>query len=147
MSSSHRPHVRYASSKTKAAAVGSLAFDGDNGSMASAVEVLHMKIDDISTADTEYVVAPVAGDIIACRSVVYGTLATAASVLSFTIGGVAVTGGDITVATGGAAGDVDSSAPTAANTVAVGDYVSCTTSGASTNAHPVAVEVVIQRSS
>ena len=56
------------------------------------------------------------------------------------IAGVPVTNGAITVAfSGSAAGDVDSSTPSAANVISTGEAIEIETDGASTNA----VEVVL----
>ena len=144
---SHSETVKYDSPKTKSISCGSVSLNGDNGVLGSAIEVIPMRIADISTASVEHAVCPVAGTVIAVRSVLYGAIATADADLTFSINGVAITNGVITVAnSGSAAGDVDVAVPTGANTVAVGDYVSCATDGASTNAVPVAVHLVVRRS-
>lgn len=91
-------------------------------------------IDDVSTAASFWVPVPVAGTITRIDSVINGAIATADAALTFEIGGVAVTGGAITVAySGSAAGDVDTATPTAANTLAAGGSIECITDGASTN--------------
>lgn len=88
------------------------------------------------------VVAPVAGTIVAIRSVISGALATGDATLTAAIGGVAVTGGVITITqAGSAAGDVDAVLPSAANTVAVGDVVSVTVGG--TNSASVGASVLL----
>jgi hypothetical protein len=75
-------------------------------------------------------VATVAGDITRLFSVIDGALTTGDATLTLKINGVAVTTGVITVTqAGSAAGDVDSCAPTAARTVAIGDVVSLTVGG------------------
>lgn len=95
--------------------------------------LVQTRLADISTASSAYAVAPVAGKIVKITSVIDGAITLVDAILSHTIGGVAITGGNITIAfTGSAAGDVDSSTPTAANTVAADDYLSTTTNGAST---------------
>lgn len=95
---------------------------------------LTVSIADISTAGSYWVVSPVAGTVTKIYSVIRGAIATADAGLSFEIGGTAITDGGITVAySGSAAGDVDSSTPTALNTVTAGQAIECITDGASTN--------------
>lgn len=89
---------------------------------------------DVSTASTCYLASPVAGTISKIYSVISGAIGTADAVLTPKIGAVAITDGVITVTqAASAAGDVDSSTPSAANVVAVGDQINITTNGASTN--------------
>jgi len=105
---------------------------------------LNVRIPDISTAGSDWVVSPVAGTITKIWSVIHGTIATADAGLSFELGGTAITGGGITVAySGSAAGDVDSATPTALNTVAAGGAIECITDGASTNAIPCDLTIEI----
>jgi hypothetical protein len=97
-------------------------------------------IADISTAGQIYVVSPVAGTITKIYSVINGAIATANAVLTPKIAGTAITGGAITVAfSGSAAGDVDSSTPSAANVITAGAAIEIQTDGASSNT----VEVVL----
>lgn len=108
-------------------------------------KVLQVTIPDLSTASTQYIPCPYAGDIAKVYSAIDNAITVADATISFTIGGVAVTGGDITVAfTGSAAGDVDSATPTAANTVAAGDYISVATDGGSTTACETRVVICIE---
>jgi len=101
---------------------------------------LTTSITDISTAGQIYVVSPVAGTITKIYSVINGAIATANCILTPKIAGVPVTNGAITVAfSGSAAGDVDSSTPSAANVISTGEAIEIETDGASTNA----VEVVL----
>jgi len=105
---------------------------------------LQFKINDISTADSEFVVSPCDGIISRVKSVLYGTIATADAAVGLEIAGTDVTGGQLTVAySGSAAGDVDESVATAANAVSEGTAIECDTSGASTNAIPIVVIVEI----
>lgn len=98
---------------------------------------LNVRIPDISTAGSDWVVSPIAGTVSKIYSVIHGTIATANAALTFELGGTAITGAGITVAySGSAAGDVDSATPTALNTVAAGGAIECITDGASTNAVP-----------
>lgn len=101
---------------------------------------LTTSIADISTAGQIYVVSPVAGTITKIYSVINGAIGTANAVLTPKIAGTAITSGAITVAfSGSAAGDVDSSTPTAANTITAGAAIEIETDGASSNT----VEVIL----
>jgi hypothetical protein len=101
---------------------------------------LTTSIADISTAGQIYVVSPVAGTISKIYSVINGAISGANAILTPKIGGTAITDGAITVAfSGSAAGDVDSSTPTALNTVATNDAIEIETDGGSTGT----VEVVL----
>ena len=66
------------------------------------------------------------------NAVITGTLATADAVVTATIDGSAVTGGVITIAQPGAAGDVVSVSPTAANVLVDGATLELTASGGQT---------------
>jgi hypothetical protein len=101
---------------------------------------LTTSITDISTAGQIYVVSPVAGTITKIYSVINGAIATANSILTPKINNIAITNGAITVAfSGSAAGDVDSSTPTAANAITAGAAIEIETDGGSANT----VEVVL----
>lgn len=77
------------------------------------------------------VVSPYAGDIVKIDTVeVEGGITTNDAVLTFRIGTTNITNGAVTIATSGsAAGVKDSATPTAANTLAVGDAITCVVSG------------------
>jgi len=95
--------------------------------------VLNVHHDNLSTTSSRFVVAPIAGTIIAIYSVIDSSIATADTVLSFEIGGVAVTNGNITITqSGSAAGDVDSSTPTGNNTVSAGQAIEVISNGGTT---------------
>lgn len=101
---------------------------------------LEHKLLDISTAKSEWMVCPLAGKITKIWTVIDGAIATGDADLTFEIGGTLVTGGLITVAfSGSAAGDVDSSAPTALNVLTVGQPIEIITDGVSTNAVDVSL--------
>jgi hypothetical protein len=107
---------------------------------------LSVKMADVSTAGSVYVVAPDAGKIIKISSVLGGAIATADAEITTEINGTAVTGGAITIATtSSAAGDVDSAVPTAANSVLENDVIEIITDGASANTVPVEFTIVIRR--
>lgn len=93
--------------------------------------VLPLAIASLTGAGVYRIVAPVAGTIVAIRSVLAGALATGDATVTASIGGVAVTGGVLTITqAGSAAGDVDAALPTAANAVSVGDVIALTVGGA-----------------
>ena len=106
--------------------------------------VVQTTIADVSTAGSAWVAAPVAGDISLIQTIIDGTIATSDATITAEINTVAVTGSSITIeASGSGAGDVDSSTPTAANTVAAGDSIEIITDGASTNAVSAVVNITI----
>ncbi len=93
-----------------------------------------VQIEDISTAGQKFVVPGFSGRIVKFHSVINGTIATGDTDLTLKIGGVAVTGGVITVtASGSAAGDVDSVKPTALNRFTDAQAIEVETDGVSTN--------------
>lgn len=107
---------------------------------------LTVNLSDVSTAGSAYVVAPDAGKIIKIQSVIDGTIATANAAITTEINGTAVTGGGITIGyDGSAAGDVDSTEPTAANSVQEGDVIEIITDGASTNTVSATFTIIIRR--
>ena len=73
-------------------------------------------------------------------------ITTADAALSFEIGGTAITNGGITVTqSGSAAGDVDTSTPSAANSVEEGDAIEMISDGASATACEAIITFVIRR--
>jgi hypothetical protein len=107
---------------------------------------LTVKMDDVSTAGSVYIVAPDGGKIIKIQSVIDGTIATDDAAITTEINGTAVTGGAITIGyDSSAAGDVDSAEPTAANSVEEGDVIEIITDGASTNTVAATFTVIIRR--
>ncbi len=95
---------------------------------------LNVRLADISTISTCFVVSPVAGTISKIYSVISGAIITDDAVITSKILTTAITSGVITITQSGSApGDVDSATPSAANTVAVGDTINFTTDGASGN--------------
>jgi len=76
------------------------------------------KITTISTAGSTFVPIPDGGRVIKIITSIKNAITTADAALTWEIGGVAITGSAITVTqSGSAAGDVDTSEPTALNTV------------------------------
>lgn len=98
------------------------------------IKALNVTFDNISTAGSRWLVCPLAGDITKIYTVIDASISGADCGISFEIGGVAVTNGNITIAqSGSAAGDVDSSTPTAANTLTAGQAIEIISDGASSN--------------
>jgi len=103
-------------------------------------------IADISTASSTFVPVPDGGKVIKIITALQGAIGTANGAITFEIGGVAITGGAITVTqSGSAAGDIDTAEPTAANDVAEGGSIEMITDGASTNTIKLVVTFVIRR--
>jgi hypothetical protein len=107
---------------------------------------LTAKVTDISTAGSSFVAVPDGGKIIKILTSIKNAITTADADITFEIGGTAVTGGDITITqSGSAAGDVDSSEPTAANSVEEGDAIEIISDGGSSTACEMIVTFVIRR--
>lgn len=106
--------------------------------------VLNVKITDLSTAGSVFVVAPWAGTVTAIYSAIKNAITVADATITAKIGGVAITGGSITVTqSGSAAGDVDSATPTALNTVTAGQAIEIATDGGSTTACETEISIVV----
>ena len=107
---------------------------------------LTSKITTISTAGSTFVPVPDGGSIIKIFTSIKNAISSANAALTFEIGGVAVTGGGITVTqSGSAAGDVDTAEPTAANEVAEDGTIEMITDGGSSTACECVVTFVIRR--
>lgn len=107
---------------------------------------LTAKITDISTAGSTFVAVPDGGRIVKIISTIKNAISSANAVLSFEIGGTAVTGGGITVTqSGSAAGDVDTALPTALNRVEEGGTIEMITNGGSSTACECVITFVIRR--
>ncbi len=107
---------------------------------------LTVEIEDVSSASSNYVVCPCAGTIEKIYSVLQGTIGTADAALTFEITGTLVTSGAITIAySGSAAGDVDSSSPSATNTLTAGQAIEVINSSAPTNTIKAVITFVILR--
>lgn len=108
--------------------------------------ILQGEIADISTGASSWVVSPYACTIEKIYTVIDGAITVGDAAISFEIGGTAITGGGITIANAAsAAGDVDSSTPTALNIVAVGGAIEIITDGGSTDAAKAEVIFVCKR--
>jgi len=78
----------------------------------------------LNAATTLAVPVNIAGDITAIRSCIEGALTGGDPTITCSIGATPITGGVLTIANSGSAlGDVDLASPSAANTVAAGDYI------------------------
>ena len=109
-------------------------------------KTFYTTIDDISTGPTIFWIIPgVAGTITKISSVLYGAIANVDAIITAEIAATPVTDSALTIAfSGSAAGDVDSSAPSAANVITASQAVEIITNGASTNAIRVDVTIEIQ---
>lgn len=107
--------------------------------------VLNVRMDDISTAQSVWVVSPIAGTIESIYSVIDGAITSADAGITTELGGTAVTGGAITIATAAsAAGDVDSTSPSALNTVTAGQAIEIITDGLSAGTVAANFTIVIR---
>lgn len=95
------------------------------------VFVTHV-INNISTAGSHWVVPGIAGNIVKITTVIDGAITGADCILTFEIGGTAITSSAITITqSGSAAGNVDSSTPSAARTVTAAQPVEIISNGGS----------------
>lgn len=109
---------------------------------------VNVTIPAFGTAKDLYVVSPYAGTLQKCMVTTQEATGGADETFSFTIGGAAVTNGNITIATSGAAaGDVGTSSPTGNNSVAANATIKCTTAGDSNNTGDAHVTLLIKRTS
>ena len=107
---------------------------------------LTAKITNISTAGSTFVAVPDGGNIVKIITTIKNAITTADAAITFEIGVTAVTNGAITVTqSGSAAGDVDTSVPTAANRVEEDGTIEMITDGGSTGTKKLLVTFVIRR--
>ena len=96
-------------------------------------KLVTVAIGDVSTAGSAFVTPGVAGTIVNFSNVIDAAITLADSGLTLEIGGVAVTGADITIANAGsAAGDVDQATPTALNVITASEAIEIVKDGLST---------------
>lgn len=120
----------------------------DASEITAVIDYVNVAMTDIGTAKSVWVVAPNAGSVVSFSSVIGGALTGSDETITMEIATVAVTNGVITVTqSGSAAGDVDTVAPTAANTVATAQSIEIMTAGNSTGAANAVFTIGIQRSS
>jgi len=104
------------------------------------------EIEDISTASSTFVAIPDGGKVVKIITALQGAISGGDAAITFEIGGTAMTNSAITVAnSGSAAGDVDSSTPTAANRVEEDGTIEMITNGGSTGTQKLLVTFVIRR--
>jgi len=104
------------------------------------------EIEDISTASSTFVAIPDGGKVVKILTALQGAISGANAAITFEVGGTAMTNSAITVAySGSAAGDVDSSEPSAANRVEEGGTIEMITDGGSTGTAKLLVTFVIRR--
>ena len=104
------------------------------------------EIEDVSTASSTFVAIPDGGKVVKILTALQGAISGADAAITCEIGGTAMTNSAITVAnSGSAAGDVDTSAPTAANRVEEGGSIEMITDGGSTGTAKLVVTFVIRR--
>lgn len=102
-----------------------------------------VRLNDISTASSAWVVPGFRGKIRNAWAVINGAITDANAVLTLKIGGSAVTGGTLTIVqSGSAAGNVSTATPSAANTFTATQAVQIETNGGSTGT--VAAEITLQ---
>lgn len=107
------------------------------------VIVLNCFMADAANAEDAWVVSPLAGTITAIWSTIYN-VCDANTVITPSIGGVNITNGSLTIASAGsAAGDVDSSSPSANNDVNAGQAIRFLSDGGATGALPVMFTLLI----
>lgn len=108
--------------------------------------LLNVTMADISTGSSVWVVSPYAATIEKIYSVIDGAITVGNAAISVEIGGTAVTGAGITIAySGSGAGTVDSSTPTALNTVTAGQAIEIITDGGSTDTAIATFTLVMKR--
>ncbi len=108
--------------------------------------ILNGTITDISSSGSNWVVTPYACTVEKIYSVIDTAISSAgAAAISFEIGGTAVTGAGYNIALSSGAGTVDSSTPTALNTLAAGGALEMITNGGSTNASKAEMTIVCKR--
>lgn len=96
-------------------------------------KLVTLPIGDVSTAGSVWSVPGFAGTIVSISNVIDAAITAADSGLTFEIGGVAVTGGAITITqAASAAGDVDQSTPSALNVITATDPIEVVKDGLST---------------
>jgi hypothetical protein len=125
-------------------AVDSIGGFSVNGTTVSN-EQITCHLADAGTAGSAYVVAKVAGTLSSVSVVNYAANATTATVYTLKINGSAVTHPTLQHGASDAAGTAVTAAPTAANTVAVGDVISITSDGGSSSTMPITASFLISR--
>jgi len=103
------------------------------------------EIEDVSTASSTFVAIPDGGKVVKIITALQGAISGGDAAITFEIGGTAMTNSAITVAnSGSAAGDVDTSEPSAAR-VEENGTIEMITDGGSTGTQKLLVTFVIRR--
>ena len=103
------------------------------------------EIEDISTASSTFVAIPDGGKVVKILTALQGAISGANAAITFEVGGTAMTNSAITVAhTSSAAGDVDTSEPSAANNVDEGGTIEMITDGGSTGTAKLLVPLLFK---
>lgn len=98
-------------------------------------KLVTVPIGDVSSAGSVFAVPGVAGTIVGISNVIDAAITVADAVLTFEIGGTAVTGAAITITQSGSAiGDVDQSTPSALNVITAAEAIEIVKDGGSTTA-------------
>lgn len=106
--------------------------------------VLNIDAAALDGTGTFYVVAPFDGTVDKIYSTIDGALATGDATLTGKIGGVAITGGAVTITqSGSAAGDVDVATPSAANAFSAGDTLEVTVGGTNSASRTARVSFLV----
>ncbi len=114
---------------------------------------LTVLLENVSTASTAYVVSHKAGKITKVYSVLFGAITTANAILDIwiansttpTLFDLVTLSTPMTLAwSGSAAGDIDTAAPTGANTVTQGQAIAIHTDGGSTDDIDAVITIVIE---
>ena len=100
-------------------------------------------IPDVGTAADIFLMAPVAGTISLISTKLGGALASADATISAKVNAGTSMGTITVTSSGSAVGDLDTLAPSANNTVAVGDWIRIGTDGGGTGPFPLSVAVEI----
>lgn len=104
---------------------------------------LQCYLSNAANAEDAWVVSPLAGEITAIWSVIYDAC-DGNTVITPSIGGVNITDGALNItAAGSAAGDVDSSTPSANNDVTAGQAIRFLSDGGATTALPMLITVLV----
>jgi len=107
---------------------------------------LTSKITNISASGSTFVPVPDGGKVIKIITSIKNAISSANAALTWEIGGTAMTGSAITITqSGSAAGDVDTSEPTAANDVLEDGTIEMISDGGSSTACECVVTFVIRR--
>ena len=98
-------------------------------------KLVTVPIGDVSAAGSVFAVPGIAGTIVKISNVIDAAITSADAGLTFEINGTAVTGAAITIANAGsAAGDVDSSLPSALNVITASEAIEVVKDGLSSTA-------------